>query len=316
MEGAVETLPKVESIDNELQLARFSRHQPRVKAYSSSWLDLRVFYVRISNFQVDNLTPEFLTLNHIPLSPDTLFEVNGVRCSGHSEGVSSSLRRDRADKKSEEATFVTTDIIRLTGSVKFEVYDKEDLILSGILEMANCNGLLGESKGNAKKWNMSCMSKLGVGFLKGKHLTGAETTSPIIDVYVAGSFSGNPIILTRTLHLSSRKKQSWKSMLDVIPESETPESNEDQFPEYDLQGTEYARYKQDIDNSEDDYYNNMYWKRREYLDNEDGELSWFNAGVRVGVGIGLGVCLGIGVGVGLLVRTYRATTRNFTRRFV
>ena len=60
----------------------------------------------------------------------------------------------------------------------------------------------------------------------------------------------------------------------------------------------------------------MYWKRREYLDDEDGELSWFNAGVRVGVGIGLGVCVGIGVGVGLLVRTYRATTRNITRRFV
>lgn len=48
---------------------------------------------------------------------------------------------------------------------------------------------------------------------------------------------------------------------------------------------------------------------------EDGELSWFNAGVRVGVGIGLGMCVGIGIGVGLLMRTYQATTRNFRRRF-
>ncbi|XP_022152295.1 uncharacterized protein At1g01500-like [Momordica charantia] len=313
MEGAVETLPKVEAIDDELRLARFSRHQPRVKVYSSSWLDMRVFYVRISNFQVDSSTPEFLMLNHIPLSPDTLFEVNGVRSSSHSEGVSSSLRRDRADKKSEEATFVTTDSIRLSGNVKFEVYDKDDLILSGVLEMSNCNGLSGESKGNAKRWNMSCESKLGAGFLKGKHMIGVETPMPKIEVYVAGSFLGNPIILTRTLQLSSRKKQGWKSMLDAIPESETPKSNEDQFPQHDLQATEYIRYKQD--DIEDDYYN-MYWKRREYLDNEDGELSWFNAGVRVGVGIGLGVCLGIGVGVGLLVRTYRATTRNFSRRLM
>ncbi|CDY11561.1 BnaC03g41870D [Brassica napus] len=27
---------------------------------------------------------------------------------------------------------------------------------------------------------------------------------------------------------------------------------------------------------------------------EDGEMSWFNAGVRVDVGIGLGVCVGFG----------------------
>lgn len=48
---------------------------------------------------------------------------------------------------------------------------------------------------------------------------------------------------------------------------------------------------------------------------EDGQLSWFNAGVRVGVGIGLGMCLGVGIGVGLLMRSYQATTRSFRRRF-
>lgn len=48
------------------------------------------------------------------------------------------------------------------------------------------------------------------------------------------------------------------------------------------------------------------------MDGEDGEMSWFNAGVRVGVGIGLGICVGVGVGVGLLVRT----TRNLRRRLM
>lgn len=48
---------------------------------------------------------------------------------------------------------------------------------------------------------------------------------------------------------------------------------------------------------------------------EDGQLSWFNAGVRVGVGIGLGMCVGLGIGVGLLMRSYQATTRSFKRRF-
>jgi hypothetical protein len=31
------------------------------------------------------------------------------------------------------------------------------------------------------------------------------------------------------------------------------------------------------------------------MDVEDGEMSWFNAGVRVGVGIGLSICVGIGL---------------------
>lgn len=44
---------------------------------------------------------------------------------------------------------------------------------------------------------------------------------------------------------------------------------------------------------------------------DDGQLSWFNAGVRVGVGIGLGMCLG----VGLLMRSYQAATWSFRRRF-
>lgn len=80
---------------------------------------------------------------------------------------------------------------------------------------------------------------------------------------------------------------------------------------FDLQVAEFRSYKPE--NEED--YNNMYW-RTEYMDGEDGELSWFNAGVRVGVGIGLGICLGVGIGVGLLVRSYQATTRNFKRRLV
>lgn len=44
---------------------------------------------------------------------------------------------------------------------------------------------------------------------------------------------------------------------------------------------------------------------------ENGEMTWFNAGVRVGVGIGLGMCIGMGIGVGLIVRTYQGATRPF-----
>ncbi|KDP38498.1 hypothetical protein JCGZ_04423 [Jatropha curcas] len=297
---------------SNLQIIRYSPFQPCTK-FSSPWFDLRVFYVRISNFQVDASTPEFLTLNHIPLSPDTLLEVNGTRSSMYSDCVSSLLRRDRVDKKSEEATFVSTDSIRTTGSVKFEVFDKEDLILSGVLEMSNSNGFVGESKNNGKRWTMNCESDIttSAGFLKGKYTAGAEL--PTIEVYVTGSFSGTPIILTKILQLGYRKKHIRKGMLDAIPEYETTESLKNGSPDHDLQISEYRSYKPE--NEED--YSNMYWRRTEYMDGDgEGEMSWFNAGVRVGVGIGLGICLGVGIGVGLLVRTYQSTTRNFKRRIL
>jgi len=40
------------------------------------------------------------------------------------------------------------------------------------------------------------------------------------------------------------------------------------------------------------------------LNDEPGDLTWFNAGLRIGVGVGLGVCLGAGLGAGILMRSY------------
>ncbi|WZZ83079.1 hypothetical protein YC2023_103651 [Brassica napus] len=271
---------------------------------SSPWLDLRVFYVRISNFTVEDSTPEVLTINHIPLDPDTLLEINGVRMSMYSEGCTSQLRRDRVDKTSEEATYVSTDNIRLNGSVKFEVYDKNELVLSGTLEMSDGTG---ESN---RQWNMTCEAEITTvpGFLKEKRKNGQELlpTLSTIEVYVTGCFSGAPIILTKTLQLGSRKKQNRRMALDSIPEYETAEPQKIISSELNFQATEYANYKEE-------YEGDMYWKSDQCL---DGEMSWFNAGVRVGVGIGLGVCVGLGIGAGLLVRTYQSTTRNFRRRLL
>lgn len=216
---------------DQMQIIRHPR-------FSLPWLDIRVFYVRISNFVVDDATPEFLTLNHVPLSPDTVLEVNGARCSMASEGISCILRRDRVDKKSEEATFVSTDSIRLNGSVKFEVFDKKDLVISGVLDMCGTNGFVGESSNTMnKRWIMNCESVIsaGTGFLKGKQTVSPESTSPTIEVYVAGCCSGTPIMLTKTLQLSHRKKHR-KGMLDSIPEYDNAsESREAVASGHDLQ---------------------------------------------------------------------------------
>ncbi|XP_030948530.1 uncharacterized protein At1g01500-like isoform X2 [Quercus lobata] len=273
---------------------RNSSYQPCIKV-SLPWLDLRVFYVRFSKCKIGDSSPEYLTLNHIPLDHDTLLEVNGVRTSIYSDGVSTLLRRDRLDKKSEEATFVSTDSIRMTGSVKFEVFDKDVLVLSGVLELCNHNGFVGESDNQGQGWSIDCASDTTVetGFFKEKLMLGPDLASPTIEVYIAGSFLSTPIILTKTLQLSHRRRHTRKGMLDLIPEYEM---------------SKFLKHK-----PENEYYNNPYFGST-YFEGEDGEITWFNAGVRVGVGIGLSVCLGIGIGVGLLVRTYQGTTRNFRRR--
>lgn len=317
MEYYEEKVNGIGIVENGLTTTRHAPYQSAIKV-SLAFLDLRVFYVRVNKCEIDDSTPEFLTLNHIPLYRDTLLEVNGARTSYYSDGVSILLRRDRLDKKSEEVTFVSTDSLRMTGSVKFEVFDKDVLVLYGILELSHSNGvclsngLNGESKSPRQKWRMNCETDLvaGSGFLKGKQSLGMESDSPAFEVCLAGSFGGNPIILTKNLQLSFRKKQTRKGMLESIPEYEATENKKEVSPGLPSQVQDYPNYK-----PENEDYSNVY-PGMEYFEGEDGELSWFNAGVRVGVGIGLSVCLGIGIGVGLLVRTYQGTTRNFRRRLL
>ncbi|KAL8225782.1 hypothetical protein R6Q57_018339 [Mikania cordata] len=301
---------------NNLQIIKHPAYQTYTKPLLA-WFDIRVFYVRISNFMVHSYTPEYLTLSHIPLDPDTILEVNNKRCTLDSQGISCRLKRNRIDKTFEEATFVSTDSIRLSGSVKFEVFDGEDLILSGVLEMdKNNNGYVKSKNNDVERWSMECESMIGPNsrFLKGKQIMGCDSMPPMIEVYVAGSFSGSPVILTKTLQISLRKKQTRKGVLDPIPEGETTELQKDVASGLDLQEAEYGPYKPE---NEYDYNNSLQWGgQNDYMDGEDGELTWFNAGVRVGVGLGLGICLGVGIGVGLLVRTYQSTTRNFRRRLL
>ncbi|KAK9053861.1 hypothetical protein SSX86_024936 [Deinandra increscens subsp. villosa] len=299
---------------NNLQIIKYSTYQPYTKPLLD-WFDIRVFYVRISNFMVGSYTPEYLTLSHVPLDPDTILEVNNKRCTLDSPGSSCRLKRNRVDKKFEEATFVSTDSIRLSGNVKFEVLDGEDLILSGVLEMSKkSNGLVGKSKtSDVERWSMTCESMIGAStrILKGKQIMGCDSMPPMIEVYVAGSFLGAPIILTKALQINLRKKQTRKGALDPIPEGDMTESRKDVVSGLDPQEAEYGPYRPE---NEYDHNNSLQWSQNEYMEGEDGELTWFNAGVRVGVGLGLGICLGVGIGVGLLVRTYQSTSRNFRRR--
>lgn len=273
-------------------------HIPR----PSPCLNLKVFYVRLCNCELYKSAPEHLSLNYIPLLPETIVEVNGRRSGLSTASVSSTLRRDRIDERSEEAIFVSTDNIRMTGSIRFEVYGRENLLLSGLLELSVIN-----------KWSMKCQLVMSGGFyfLKEKQFRSSEVSWPAIEVYVTGLFSGSAILLSKTLHLGKKKKnRQMRFALDSVPEDEATGIVEKVLPmgAQQLMKHEGSATEFDVDN-----VHNSINRRSEYMEADDGELSLFNAGVGVGVGIGLSICLCVGIGTSLLFRTYKTTARGFRR---
>ena len=68
---------------------------------------------------------------------------------------------------------------------------------------------------------MNCESDItiGTGFLKAEQFMGPDSEMPTIEVYIAGSFPGTPIILTKALHLGFHKEQMRKGM--QIPNQNT-----------------------------------------------------------------------------------------------
>lgn len=288
---------------------------PTLQQPSSGWLEIRLFYVRIAPCAVQTV-PDHLTLRHLRREIGVSLEINNARIPP-SETANITLRRDRVDKESSEVTYVSTDNVRVTGAVEFEVLEDEEMILCGSLERMESswsNGSLGSDKNgssSATGWSMDCYIASGSStFLQPK----MGISSPSIEVYIAGCCSSVPVILTKTIQISPRRKVSRHGMLDAIPEDEETEKEQ-------LRENGFVRQRKipiteaEVDEYESDgklghgyYSDDMYY-------GEDGQLTWFNAGVRVGVGIGLGMCLGVGIGVGLLMRSYQATTRNFRRRF-
>ncbi|KAF6162170.1 hypothetical protein GIB67_008299 [Kingdonia uniflora] len=277
---------------------------------SSAWFEIRLFYVRFAPCVVESV-PDHLTIRHLRREIGVSLEINGSRIPT-SDSVDLKLRRDRVDKESSEVTYVSTDSVRVTGAIEFEVYEKEDcMILCGSLE--RMESTWGKDPGSG--WSMDCytavaVSNGGSAFFHPK----LGVSSPSIEVYVAGCCSGVPLILTKTIQLSPRRKHARHAMLDAIPEDEetgkaqSSENGVCRQRKLQVSDSEVGEYDQEGKMVHGFYSEDMYT-------DDDGQLTWFNAGVRVGVGIGLGMCLGVGIGVGLLMRSYQATTRTFRRRF-
>ncbi|GAB2231276.1 hypothetical protein Droror1_Dr00027565 [Drosera rotundifolia] len=273
----------------------------------SIYLEIRLFYVRISPCVVDSV-PGHLTLRHLRRNSGVSLEINGVRVPA-SDSVSTVLRRDRVDNVSSVVTYVSTDSVRLTGGGEFEVFEGDDvMVLCGSLERENWNS------DSRNEWSMECFGSLGdwkSKFVQPK----MGVSAPSIEVYVAGCWNGAPVILTKTINVSPRRK-SRCGVLDVIPEDDEVEKEEKSGNEFlkERKLLQFSEMEEDVYEPGGKLDHSLYSDAM--CNSEDGQLTWFNAGVRVGVGIGLGMCLGLGVGVGLLMRSYHATTMTLKRRFL
>lgn len=189
----------------------------------SAWLEIRLFYVRISPCVIDSV-PDRLTLRHPNRQIGVSLEINGSRVPAATEAPPLTLRRDRLDKESAEVTYVSTDTVRVTGSVEFEVDEKEGLLfLCGSLErleVAWDNGNAGS--GSRAGWSIDChvaAGSIGSGssaFFRPK----LGVSAPSIEVYVAGCCSGVPVILSKTIQMSPRRRVPRHATLDAIPEDE------------------------------------------------------------------------------------------------
>lgn len=282
----------------------------------SIWFEIRLFYVRIAPCVVDSV-PDHLTLCHLRREIGVSLEINGSRIPA-SDTASLTLRRDRLDKESSEVTYVSTDSVRVSGAIEFEVLEKEDMILCGSIERMESswsNGSVGLENDSRTGWSMDCYMAASVAegssaFFQPK----LGISSPSIEVYIAGCSSGVPAILTKTILISPRRKSCRHGTLDAIPEDEEIGKGKKNVKGL-LHQTESQMIEAEGENYELDRKIDHGFYLEDMYTGEDGQLSWFNAGVRVGVGIGLGMCVGIGIGVGLLMRSYQTTTRNFRRRF-
>lgn len=204
---------------------------------TATWFEVRVLYLRVSSCPCQK-APESLSMRYPPRCISTALEVNGARVAPSEEAVVV-LRRDRVDPGSREVTYVSTEKLRVSGDVSFEVLHKGDLLLSGSLShSSSCTDLLVhddlESPGGSSQWSSSSDSQLGWNmdctcsietdgcvFLKARH-DFRLATPPTMELCVVGHYCGRPVILDQSVTLIVRRRSMRRrlSNLNVILEED------------------------------------------------------------------------------------------------
>lgn len=194
------------------------RDEPSSMSIPSIHLEIRLFYVRFAPCTAIDALPRRLMLRHLHRDLGVSLEINGTRIPDLNPATLA-LKRDRVDRDAREVTYLSTDSVRISGGVEFEVLDGEDVVLCGSLERMDDNwtskGGAGLEKNSSTGWSMDCYAATPISW--GRN---SGVSAPLIEVYIAGCCSGSPVILSKTIMVSPRRKNSRQGVLDSIPEGE------------------------------------------------------------------------------------------------
>ncbi|KAH9327691.1 hypothetical protein KI387_007869, partial [Taxus chinensis] len=200
------------------------------------WLEIKVFYIKIVDACGVDRAPQCLTVHYLPRSTWTDLEVNGKQIRP-SASAFVTLRRSGIDGDPSDWTFVSTDSVRTTGKLCFEVYVSDETLLFGALDRRKDS----VSDDCQLRWTVECTCALEYP----SKWSSTEISLPSIEVSMAGRDGRCPVILTRTEELVARKKRVRQgATLDAIPEGNDYENS---LILLDCDATEYQGRKKSVE---------------------------------------------------------------------
>jgi hypothetical protein len=186
-------------------------------------------------------------------------EVNGGRISPSEQTVlvlrREKRRRRRSDPESAEATFLSTDDVRTSGPLSFEILFKDEALVAGTITLEqqhsvsdslqqqggddgvyNSSSLVQKSSiDGLRRWSLDCacvvVGHAGSIFSKLRRhdhnipcpsSSSSSLSPPAMEVCLVARNLGTPVILIQTVHLTAPRRRSScrQSTLEAIPEAE------------------------------------------------------------------------------------------------
>jgi len=260
-------------------------------AEEHSAFEAQAFFIRTKGAGNMDSWPDVLTVRGVTSGEkaSTSVEVNGSQVSINK--LKLYVRRDKP------CCYISTDTWSVTEKTVFELCDQNDVWLMCVLSPVEKDG--------RSTWTLQCRLS---------EESNAKQAQPRwemdIEVSLVGKFQDCPCFLSQTAHTTRRICRSLKTpALKAI--------NEDTDKEFlspdDLEKKEDFAFIPDFSEKFEETYRAL-GGTGSFSEGETGELTWFNAGLRIGVGVGLGICLGAGLGAGILARSYQMTANSLKKR--
>ncbi|PIA43246.1 hypothetical protein AQUCO_02000583v1 [Aquilegia coerulea] len=276
-------------------LRTISHYKPYKVFRKEPIFEFKVIYMRISSNLSDMQMQSCMNLVFPLRDSQSCLQVNGIKIHPN-ERTSRPLNKHREDAFMSESVFVNTDRIKFKGKyLPFELQIQgSSVLVSGVLRRKEGDDICG-----VKDECMLIMEPMKNQF-EVKEFNGGS-----VDVYFAGRCSEKHFLLNGVVEL-----KEWKG-LECIPHADDKTKSKSSKDWKANPSIGEVEHKGNIKNEELQVDDLM--AREEEMIAEEGELSWFNAGVKLGIGLGVGMSLGVGVGLGLIIRTYKSSSGVFRK---